>query len=97
MCAHSASNRPLGFQNRTDIVTLATGDRVVVQRSRHRRAPRWVTGRESARSQAHGLARRWALDDMLASAPYPLYRATVSQHLVLDPDGSPGDRAEVTP
>jgi nitroimidazol reductase NimA-like FMN-containing flavoprotein (pyridoxamine 5'-phosphate oxidase superfamily) len=47
-------------------------------------------------SQAQGLTRRWALEDMLAPAPYRLYRATVSQHWVLDPDSSPDDRAEVT-
>ena len=46
--------------------------------------------------QAQGLTRRWALEDMLAPAPYRLYRATVSQHWVLDPDSSPDDRAEVT-
>jgi uncharacterized protein YhbP (UPF0306 family) len=46
-------------------------------------------------SEAQGL-RRWALEDMLAPAPYRLYRATVSQHWVLDPDTSPDDRAEVT-
>ena len=50
-----------------------------------------------AASQAQGLARRWALEDMLAPAPYRLYRATVSQHWVLDPESSPDDRAEVTP
>jgi nitroimidazol reductase NimA-like FMN-containing flavoprotein (pyridoxamine 5'-phosphate oxidase superfamily) len=47
-------------------------------------------------SQAQGLTRRWALEDMLAPAPYRLYRATVTQHWVLDPDSSPDDRAEVT-
>jgi nitroimidazol reductase NimA-like FMN-containing flavoprotein (pyridoxamine 5'-phosphate oxidase superfamily) len=47
-------------------------------------------------SQAQGLPRRWALDDVLAPAPYRLYRATVVQHWVLDPDSSPDDRAEVT-
>ncbi len=47
-------------------------------------------------SQAQGLTRRWGLEDMLAPAPYRLYRATVSQHWVLDPDSSPDDRAEVT-
>jgi pyridoxine/pyridoxamine 5'-phosphate oxidase len=47
-------------------------------------------------SQAQGLTRRWALEDMIAPAPYRLYRATVSQHWVLDPDSSPDDRAEVT-
>jgi nitroimidazol reductase NimA-like FMN-containing flavoprotein (pyridoxamine 5'-phosphate oxidase superfamily) len=47
-------------------------------------------------TQAQRLTRRWALEDMLAPAPYRLYRATVSQHWVLDPDSSPDDRAEVT-
>ena len=46
--------------------------------------------------QAQGLTSRWALGDMLAPAPYRLYRATVSQHWVLDPDSSPDDRTEVT-
>ncbi|MBV9165155.1 MAG: pyridoxamine 5'-phosphate oxidase family protein [Solirubrobacterales bacterium] len=46
--------------------------------------------------QAQGLTRRWALEDVLAPAPYRLYRATVSQHWVLDPDSSPDDRADVT-
>jgi hypothetical protein len=49
-----------------------------------------------AATQAQGLARRWTLEDVLAPAPYRLYRATVSQHWVLDPDSSPDDRAEVT-
>ena len=48
-----------------------------------------------AAGQAQGLPRRWALEDMVAPAPYRLYRATVSQHWVLDPDSSPDDRAEV--
>jgi hypothetical protein len=47
-------------------------------------------------SQAQGLTRRWALEDVLGPAPYRLYRATVSQHWVLDPDSSPDDRADVT-
>jgi hypothetical protein len=47
-------------------------------------------------SEAQGLTRRWALEDVLAPAPYRLYRATVSQHWVLDPDRSPDDRAEIT-
>ena len=51
--------------------------------------------RFDAASQAQGLSRRWALEDVLAPAPYRLYRATVSQHWVLDPDSSPDDRAEV--
>jgi nitroimidazol reductase NimA-like FMN-containing flavoprotein (pyridoxamine 5'-phosphate oxidase superfamily) len=45
--------------------------------------------------QAQGLARRWTPEDVLAPAPYRLYRATVSQHWVLDPDSSPDGRAEV--
>ena len=49
-----------------------------------------------AASRAQGLTRSWALEDMLAPAPYRLYRATVSRHWVLDPDSSPDDRAEVT-
>src|SRR5947209_14770596 len=40
-------------------------------------------------SQEQGLPRRWALDDVLAPAPYRLYRATVVQHWVLEPDNSP--------
>ncbi len=47
-------------------------------------------------SRAQGLTRRWASEDVRAPAPYRLYRATVSQHWVLDPDSSPDDRAEVT-
>lgn len=46
--------------------------------------------------RAQGLTREWTLEDMRAPAPYRLYRATVSQHWVLDPDSSPDDRAEVT-
>ena len=46
--------------------------------------------------QAQGLTRRWTLEDVVAPAPYRLYRATVSQHWVLDPDSSPDDRAEIT-
>ena len=49
-----------------------------------------------AASQAQGLTRRWVLGDVLAPAPYRLYRATVSQHWVLDPNSSPDDRADVT-
>ena len=47
-------------------------------------------------SQAQGLPRRWGLEDVRAPAPYRLYRATASQHWVLDPDSSPDDRADVT-
>jgi hypothetical protein len=49
-----------------------------------------------AAGQAQGLTRRWTLADVVAPAPYRLYRATVSQHWVLDPDSSPDDRAEIT-
>jgi hypothetical protein len=45
--------------------------------------------------QAQGLAGRWTPEDVLAPAPYRLYRATASQHWVLDPDSSPDERAEV--
>jgi nitroimidazol reductase NimA-like FMN-containing flavoprotein (pyridoxamine 5'-phosphate oxidase superfamily) len=45
--------------------------------------------------QAQGLTRRWTAQDVLAPAPYRLYRATVSQHWVLDPHSSPDDRVEV--
>jgi nitroimidazol reductase NimA-like FMN-containing flavoprotein (pyridoxamine 5'-phosphate oxidase superfamily) len=47
-------------------------------------------------TRAQGLTREWTVDDMRAPAPYRLYRATVSQHWVLDPNSSPDDRAEVT-
>ncbi len=46
--------------------------------------------------QAQGLTHRWALEDVQAPAPYRLYRATVSQHWLLDPDSSPDERADVT-
>ena len=49
-----------------------------------------------ATGQAQGLTRRWAPADVLPPSPYRLYRATVSQAWVLDPDSSPDDRAEVT-
>jgi nitroimidazol reductase NimA-like FMN-containing flavoprotein (pyridoxamine 5'-phosphate oxidase superfamily) len=49
-----------------------------------------------AASRAQGLARRWTTEDMVAPAPYRLYRATVLKHWVLDPDSSPDDRAEVS-
>ena len=47
-------------------------------------------------SRAQGLTREWTLGDMRPPAPYRLYRASVSQHWVLDPDSSPDARAEVT-
>ncbi len=49
-----------------------------------------------AAGQAQGLPRRWTLEDVRPPAPYRLYRATASQHWVLDPDSSPDDRADVT-
>jgi nitroimidazol reductase NimA-like FMN-containing flavoprotein (pyridoxamine 5'-phosphate oxidase superfamily) len=49
-----------------------------------------------AAGRAQGLPRRWTVEDVVAPAPYRLYRATVSQHWVLDPNSSPDDRAEVT-
>lgn len=49
----------------------------------------------SRRSQAQG-AREWTTADVLGAAPYRLYRATASQHWVLDPESSPDGRAPVT-
>ena len=46
-------------------------------------------------TRAQGLTREWTLDDMRPPAPYRLYRASVSQHWVLDPGSSPDARAEV--
>ena len=46
--------------------------------------------------QTQGLGKHWALEDVVAPAPYRLYRATVSRHWILDPDSSPDDRADVT-
>jgi nitroimidazol reductase NimA-like FMN-containing flavoprotein (pyridoxamine 5'-phosphate oxidase superfamily) len=51
--------------------------------------------RFAAAGQRQGLTRRWTAEDVIAPAPYRLYRATVSQHWVLDPDSRPDDRAEV--
>jgi nitroimidazol reductase NimA-like FMN-containing flavoprotein (pyridoxamine 5'-phosphate oxidase superfamily) len=42
-------------------------------------------------------ARAVTADQVLAPAPYRLYRATVSQHWVLDPDVSPDQRTPVAP
>jgi predicted pyridoxine 5'-phosphate oxidase superfamily flavin-nucleotide-binding protein len=79
---------------------VAVGSAVAVYMSARAEEP---SGAELARdiaffdtaSQAQGLTRRWALEDVLAPAPYRLYRATVSQHWVLDPDSSP-ETAKVT-
>jgi hypothetical protein len=43
-----------------------------------------------------GLSRDYTVGDMRPPAPYRLYRASVSQHWVLDPDSGPDKRAEVT-
>jgi uncharacterized protein YhbP (UPF0306 family) len=48
----------------------------------------------SRRSQEHG-GREWTLEDVGSSALYRLYRATASDHSVLDPDGSPDHRTPV--
>ena len=49
----------------------------------------------SRRSEAHG-GREWTLEDVRPSALYRLYRATASEHSMLDPDGSPDHRTPVT-
>ena len=46
-------------------------------------------------SQAHG-ARAWTPEDVCPPALYRLYRATVSEHSVLDPASSPNRRIRVT-
>jgi hypothetical protein len=48
----------------------------------------------SRRSVAHG-APEWRLEDVLAPAPYRLYRATASEHSVLDPAAHPNRRTRV--
>jgi uncharacterized protein YhbP (UPF0306 family) len=48
----------------------------------------------SRRSQEHG-GREWTLEDVGPSALYRLYRATASDHSVLDPAGSPDHRTPV--
>jgi hypothetical protein len=49
----------------------------------------------SRRSVEHG-GREWTLEDVGPSALYRLYRATVSEHSVLDRDGSPDHRTPVS-
>jgi hypothetical protein len=44
----------------------------------------------SRRSTAHG-AHAWTLDDVGPPAFHRLYRATASQHWILDPNARPGD------
>lgn len=45
----------------------------------------------SRRSLAHG-GRAWTLEDVASTAPIRLYRASVSEHWVLDPDVRPDQR-----
>jgi uncharacterized protein YhbP (UPF0306 family) len=49
----------------------------------------------SRTSEAHG-APAWKLDDVRPPAPYRLYRATASEHWVLDPGSHPNHRTPVT-
>jgi nitroimidazol reductase NimA-like FMN-containing flavoprotein (pyridoxamine 5'-phosphate oxidase superfamily) len=80
--------------------TVAEGDaRAVYMAGRAEQVPGADLARDIARfdaaSRAQGPVRRWTAEDVLAPAPYRLYRATVSRHWVLDPDSSPDARAEV--
>jgi hypothetical protein len=47
-------------------------------------------------SQSHG-ARAWTLEDARPPAALRLYRATVSEHWVLDPEKRPDERTPVEP
>ena len=47
-------------------------------------------------SQGHG-ARPWSLDDVEPPGQLRLYRATVSEHWVLDPEARPDQRTPVNP
>ncbi len=49
----------------------------------------------SRRSEAQG-DRAWTREDVLPTAPIRLYRATVSEHSMLDPAASPDRRTPVT-
>jgi hypothetical protein len=49
----------------------------------------------SRSSLAHG-GSEWKRDDVEASSPYRLYRATAAEHSVLDPAAHPVRRVEVT-
>lgn len=49
----------------------------------------------SRMSQSHG-GHAWARGDVTGSQPYRLYRATASEHSVLDPDSHPNQRTHVT-
>jgi hypothetical protein len=48
----------------------------------------------SHRSQSQG-ARAWTREDVLPTAPIRLYRATVSEHSMLDPAASPDRRTPI--
>jgi len=48
------------------------------------------------RSEEHGGQREWKAEDVRPPAPYRLYRATASEHSVLDPAASPDHRTRVT-
>jgi hypothetical protein len=50
----------------------------------------------SRRSEERG-ARAWTGDQVVPPAPLRLFRATVSEHSMLDPDASPDRRTPVTP
>ena len=50
----------------------------------------------SRTSLGHG-GHAWKQDDVKLPAPYRLYRATVSEHSILDPGGHPDHRTPVTP
>lgn len=47
-------------------------------------------------SVAHGV-RPWTVDDVRAPQPYRMYRATATDHWVVDPDARPNRRVRVTP
>jgi len=49
----------------------------------------------SRRSEAHGGQREWKVEDVRPPALYRLYRATASEHSVLDPSASPDHRTPV--
>jgi nitroimidazol reductase NimA-like FMN-containing flavoprotein (pyridoxamine 5'-phosphate oxidase superfamily) len=49
----------------------------------------------SRRSEAQG-ARPWTREEVLPNTPYRLYRASVSEHSLLDPAASPDRRTRVT-
>jgi len=49
----------------------------------------------SRRSGEHGGKREWKAEDVRPPAAYRLYRATASEHSVLDPDASPDHRTSV--